>query len=129
VRQISHSLTQVGSITSSGSLQTFSYTTAYLNYIKFCHIHLKHLLISRIFIPTVVSQHISVFSNTLTYLLTPWRRVLLEKLTGSAASQEIPRILEPEGSSPYSQVPVTCPYPEPTPSSPHNPLLLPEDPS
>ena len=26
-----------------------------------------------------------------TYLLTPWCRVLLEKLTGSAASQEIPR--------------------------------------
>ena len=25
-----------------------------------------------------------------TYLLTPWSRVLLEKLTGSAASQEIP---------------------------------------
>jgi hypothetical protein len=28
----------------------------------------------------------------LTYLLTPWNRVLLEKLTGFAASQEIPRI-------------------------------------
>ena len=28
-----------------------------------------------------------------TYLFTPWSRVLLEKLTGSAASQEIPRIL------------------------------------
>ena len=27
------------------------------------------------------------------YLLTPWSRVLLEKLTGSAASQEIPRTL------------------------------------
>ena len=27
-----------------------------------------------------------------TYLLTPWSRVLLEKLTGSAASQEIPRV-------------------------------------
>ena len=27
------------------------------------------------------------------YLLIPWSRVLLEKLTGSAASQEIPRIL------------------------------------
>ena len=26
------------------------------------------------------------------YLLTPWSRVLLEKLTGSTASQEIPRI-------------------------------------
>jgi len=29
----------------------------------------------------------------LTYLLNPWSRVLLEKLTGSAASQEIPRTL------------------------------------
>ena len=27
-----------------------------------------------------------------TYLLTPWSRVLLQKLTGSAASQEIPHI-------------------------------------
>ena len=27
----------------------------------------------------------------LTYLVTPWSRVLLEKLTGSAASQQIPR--------------------------------------
>ena len=30
--------------------------------------------------------------NLPAYLLTPWSRVLLEKLTGSAASQEIPRI-------------------------------------
>jgi hypothetical protein len=29
----------------------------------------------------------------LTYLLTPWSRVLLEKRTGFAANQEIPRIL------------------------------------
>ena len=29
----------------------------------------------------------------LTYLLTPWSRVLLEKLTGFAVNQEIPRIL------------------------------------
>ena len=34
-----------------------------------------------------------VYYEHLTYLLTPWSRVLLEKLTGSAASQEIPRIL------------------------------------
>ena len=27
------------------------------------------------------------------HLLTPWSRVLLEKLTGFAANQEIPRIL------------------------------------
>jgi hypothetical protein len=30
--------------------------------------------------------------NSNTYLLAPWSRVLLEKLTGSAASQEILRI-------------------------------------
>ena len=32
-------------------------------------------------------------TNLLTYLLTPLSRVLLEKLTGFAANQEIPRIL------------------------------------
>jgi hypothetical protein len=42
-----------------------------------------------------------------------------------AAGQEIPRIfMEPEGSLPYTQVPATRSYPEPTPSSPHNPLQL-----
>jgi hypothetical protein len=32
--------------------------------------------------------------------------------------------MEPQSSLPYSQAPVTCPYPEPTPSSPHNPFPL-----
>ena len=31
--------------------------------------------------------------GSLSYLLTPWSRVLLEKLTGFAANREIPRIL------------------------------------
>jgi hypothetical protein len=35
--------------------------------------------------------------------------------------------MEPESSPPYPQVPATCPYPEPTPSSPHDPLQLTED--
>ena len=35
--------------------------------------------------------------------------------------------MEPEGSSPHSQVPAICPYPGPTPSSLH-PLPLPKDP-
>jgi len=43
--------------------------------------------------------------------------------------KKFPAFLEPEGSSPYSQVPATCPYLEPTQSSPHNPLPFPEDPS
>jgi hypothetical protein len=30
--------------------------------------------------------------------------------------------MEPDGSLQYSQVSATCPYPEPTPSSPHDPL-------
>jgi hypothetical protein len=37
--------------------------------------------------------------------------------------------MEHENSLPYSQVPTTCPYPEPALSSPHSPLPLPEDPS
>jgi hypothetical protein len=35
--------------------------------------------------------------------------------------------MEPESSLTYSQVSATSPYPEPAPSSPHNPLPLPED--
>ena len=43
---------------------------------------------------TVVLLFTSVTIDCLlTYLLTPWSRVLLEKLTGFAANQEIPRIL------------------------------------
>ena len=54
--------------------------------------------------------------HTHTYMLTPWNRGLPEKLTGP---HNIPRILcNPKGSSPYSQKPATCPYPEPDRSSP-----------
>jgi hypothetical protein len=65
-----------------------------------------------------------------TYLFTPYSTVLLQKLTGFAVDQEIPRILwNPESSLPYSQRPATCPYAEPPPSSTHNLFPLPEDPS
>jgi hypothetical protein len=41
------------------------------------------------------SQHTNFITSLLNYLLTPWSRVLLEKLTVNfAASQEIPRIYE-----------------------------------
>ena len=63
-----------------------------------------------------------------TCLLTPWSRVLLEKLI-SKLVKKFPAFMEPESPSPYPQVPAICPYPEPTPSSPHDPLQLPEDPS
>jgi len=45
----------------------------------------------------IVCQSLTEFRRNVmggnTYLFTPWSRVLLEKLTGSAASQEIPRTL------------------------------------
>jgi hypothetical protein len=37
--------------------------------------------------------------------------------------------MEPEGSLPHSQVPLTCPYPEPDRPSPCPHIPLPEDPS
>jgi len=37
--------------------------------------------------------------------------------------------MEPEGSLPHSQVPATCPYPEPARSSPHPHIPLPQNPS
>jgi len=38
--------------------------------------------------------------------------------------------MEPEVSSPHSQVPANCPYPDPAPSSPYPPHIpLPKDPS
>ena len=37
--------------------------------------------------------------------------------------------MEPEDSLQLSQVPATCPYPEPDKSSPYCPIPLPEDPS
>ena len=57
-----------------------------------------------------------------TYLLTPQSTVLLEKLIGFCSySRNSPHFMEPEGSSPYSQLPATCPYPEPTIQSPQPP--------
>jgi len=41
------------------------------------------------------------------HLLTPWSRVLLEKLTGSAARQEIPRIF---GTRRFLTVPTSARY-------------------
>ena len=35
--------------------------------------------------------------------------------------------MEPESPSPYPQVPATCPCPEPTTSSAHDPLQLPDN--
>ena len=61
------------------------------------------------------------------YLLTPWSRAPLEKLTGSAATQEIPRIF---GTQRFLTVPTSARHLSLSwaNSSPHNSLQLPEDP-
>jgi len=53
-----------------------------------------------------------VYTSTdlITYLLTPWSRVLLEKLTFLSLSRNSPHFMEPEGSLPYLREPATCPY-------------------
>jgi hypothetical protein len=43
--------------------------------------------------------------------------------------KKFPAFMEPKSSSPYPQELATCLYPEPTPSSPHDPLKLSENPS
>jgi hypothetical protein len=71
------------------------------------------------------------FIYQFTYLLT----YSMEQSPSSEAnwfcswSRNSPHFTEPESSLSCSQVPATCPYPEPTPSNPHNPVPLPEGPS
>jgi len=64
---------------------------------------------------------------TFTPSLTPWRRVLLEKLTVTELVKKtpLPPFMEPEGSLQCSEEHATGPCPEPDESSPHLPTLFP----
>jgi len=46
------------------------------------------------------------------FLLAPWSRVLLEKLTVSQLVKKFPHFMERRFSLQHSQVPATFPYPE-----------------
>jgi hypothetical protein len=56
---------------------------------------------------------------SLTYLLTPWSIVLLEKLTGLQLVKKFPAFY---GTRRFI---TTCPYPQPAQSSPHTHIPLP----
>jgi hypothetical protein len=68
------------------------------------------------------------YFHLLTYLLHGAEPLLRSYLVLQVV-KKFPAFSEPEGSSPYPQVPATRPYPQPTPFNPHNSLPLSEDPS
>ena len=70
-------------------------------------------------------------SNSVTFLIIYFAFSIQQSPSREAnrfsASQEIPRILwNPQGSLPHSQVPATCPYPEPARSNPYPNIPLPK---
>ena len=72
-----------------------------------------------IFIWTITGLITYIFDEPFTrfphfsaFLVTPWSRALLEKLTSSKLVKKFPTFYGTQKSLPYSQVPVTCPYPE-----------------
>ena len=73
--------------------------------------------------------HYILHCSMLTYLLTPWYRVLPEQLTGLQLVKKSPHFTEPEISLPHSQAYATCLYPEPAQSSPYTHIPPPGDPS
>jgi len=75
-----------------------------------------------------ISWEDGVKTDILTYLLTPWCRVLLEKLTGLQLVKKFPAFHGTQGSIPHSQASANCLYPGPAQSSPYTHIPLPGDP-
>ena len=89
-----------------------------------CTLHLTYLLLH---VRRDLVHHFhgtATYILLLTYLLTPWSRVLLEKLTGL---QLVKKFLAFYGNRKFMTD--TCPYPEPARYSPYPNIPLPEDPS
>jgi len=85
----------------------------------------EHRLIKYIITPLHHCQVCVIF------LLTPWDRVLLDKLTGSQPVKKFSTFYETRTFNTLLKVPATCPNPEPDQFNPCPPHItaFPEDPS
>jgi hypothetical protein len=101
-----------------------SFWSIFFHFLSFPSFYLLLLCLLFLLLHNHLSQVIweAVYFYSFTYLLTElspswWA-------ANCAAIQEIPsNFKEPESSSPCSQEPSTCPYPEPDQSSPYHPIL------
>jgi len=75
---------------------------------------------------TKSDEDISNERTSLLHFLTPRSGVFLQELTGSQLVKKNSHFMESEVSLPHSQVPTTCPYPEPDQSRPYPPTQLPK---
>ena len=87
-------------VTSQGSRQTCGTVTNFSSgntseFIRWCLLMYVTKFFDRLHSTASLDYNSQIYFKQylLTYLLTPWSRVLLEKLTGLAANQETPRIL------------------------------------
>jgi hypothetical protein len=74
------------------------------------------------FLPTYLLNYL------LTYLLTPHSKSFFRSWPLLSQPRNSPHFMEPKGSLSHSQVPATCPYPEPARSSTYSHIPLSEHP-
>jgi len=77
----------------------------------------------------ILNIALAIIFYTLTYLLIPWCRVLLEKLTGLQLVKKFPALHGTRRFITALTSVATCPYPGLAQSSPYTYLPLPGDPS
>jgi len=88
-------------------------------FLQLIHQETNTLITTRFILTNLLTYLLTYLLYLPTYLLIPWSRTLLEKLTGFQLVKKFPHFMESEGSLPHSQEPATCPYPEPARSSPY----------
>jgi hypothetical protein len=79
------------------------------------HVYLEDGLDCPKYVETNINNILLYILYYIVYLLAAWSRVLLEKLTVSQLVKKFSHFMETKVSLQHSQLPATCPYPEPIP--------------